>query len=187
MDKLSAAQIIERLEPPSLKGLNWIEKNARIVDMIRALQQAEDANTRVLISDTLGRRRARSAVRALIACLDDASIDVRCSAAASLGKIADVKAGEALLNHLLTENDLWVKAYLVFALAELNYKPAIPAILHLLDSPHERVRENSAYALAYMMDKSEALDPLKKRLSLEQVERVRESLVECITRLERET
>ncbi len=109
-------------------------RRARIEDALAALR-ARDPNDRAGAADALGVLGAAEAVPRLAEVLRDAHADVRCHAAAALGRIGDA-GGTA---------------------------SPIPALVAALDDLEPRVRRTAADALGRMPD-SRAVEPLVARL-----------------------
>src|SRR5436190_18918821 len=127
MVHLSAKRIIGILERPGMHGLKKkrrLTRDARVVDLVAALRLSQTALTRANLCEVLGRRKARSAVPDLIACLNDESAMVRSDAATALGRIGASSAGTALIHQLENEKDNGVRQLIMIALGAIGYKEA---------------------------------------------------------------
>jgi HEAT repeat protein len=146
---LSASEIVALLEEPTddRRPLKMqLRRNAKVKELIRALQITKTVLTRRILCDILAERRAKSAVNAILECINDASSDLRNDAVEALIKIRSYKAGEGLLAYFIDNPQLW---YAV-ALGEIGYRPAIPYLMDALENPDEGVREGAAWALGYL-------------------------------------
>jgi HEAT repeat protein len=176
--KLTAPEIITLLEEPTddrrpLKSK--LRYKAPLKELIGALRSSKTELTRRILCDILADRRAKTAVEALIECLDDPSTKVKNDAAEALGKIGSDKAGDALLNHFIEDPHIWY----AIALGAIGYQPAIPFLINALESPSPKIRGWSAWSLGYLKDKK-AREALERALVLEtddySISRIKEAL-----------
>ena len=175
---IKAQEILRLLEEPTedrrpLK--HKLQHEAPVKELIVALRNSQTELTRRILCDILAARRAKTAVPALIECLDDPSAAVNGDAAEALGKIGSPKAGDALLKHFIDEQHGW---YAV-ALGAIGYRPAIPYLIDALtNSSGWFVRGGAAWSLGELMAK-EATKPLEVALAKENntyaLERIREA------------
>lgn len=161
----NAKKIIRLLEIPSkdrrpLK--NKLIREATIQELVEALRISRLAITRRILCDVLAVRGSKSAIPALINCLDDLDWEVRSDAAEALAKIGSYEVGKTLLEHLQEET---LPAY-VFALGSIGYLDAIPALTEALQNGSSTIRGAAAWSLGYMRV-SEARDSLIKALQNE--------------------
>lgn len=162
---LMAPEIIALLEEPTddrrpLK--RKLRYEARVKELIKALQLSRLELTRCILCDILADRRAKTAIDALVECLDDPSVDVRNYAAEALAKIGSQKSGKALLEHFMKDHQVWY----AIALGAIKYKPSIPYLIDALRSPVPKVRGGAAWSLGYL-NVEEAHDALEQALILE--------------------
>jgi HEAT repeat protein len=177
---LQASDIVRLLEEPTddrrpLK--HNLQRFASVKELIKALQISQTELTRRILSDVLGARRAKSAVHALLECLDDPSPRVKDDASEALGKIGSIKAGASILNHFENEPRLW---YAV-ALGAIGYRAAIPSLIKALTSPSAKIRGGSAWSLGELKA-YEAENILENALAQEDdeyaIDRIRDALKE---------
>ncbi|MCL4561673.1 MAG: HEAT repeat domain-containing protein [Chloroflexi bacterium] len=163
---LRSEEIVRLLEEPTddrqpLK--QNLQKEASVKELVQALEISRVELTSRILCDILAARRAKTAVPALIKCLEDPSPWLKDDAAEALGKIGGIKAGEALLDHFNKDPRLW---YAV-AMGEIGYRAAIPRLIEALYDPSPMVRGGAAWALEELI----ALDALK---DLKEVARLEE-------------
>ncbi len=157
LKSLRAEEIVRLLEEPTedRRPLKWnLQKEASVKELVRALEISRVELTSRILCDILAARRAKTAVTALIKCLDDPSPRFKDDAAEALGKIGSLKAGEALLEHFNKAPRLW---YAV-AMGEIGYRAAIPRLIEALKDPSPMVRGGAAWALEELI----AFDALKE-------------------------
>lgn len=132
----------------AVRRLREVEDGAQVIAALRA-SATDDA--RQLLCDVLGFRGEGGAVDALVDCLGDPSAEVRSSAADALAKIADRRAGPALLARVLApEPDPGVYRMLVVALGAVGHDDAIAVLLPMLDSPDPSLRGSAAWSLGVL-------------------------------------
>jgi HEAT repeat protein len=153
---LRSEEIVRLLEVPTgdrrpLK--RNLQKEASVKELVQALEISQIELTRRILCDILAARRAKTAIPALINCLDDPSPKLKDDAAEALGKIGSLNAGEALLDHFKKDPRLW---YAV-AIGEIGYRVAIPSLIEALKDPSPMVRGGAAWALEELI----AFDALK--------------------------
>lgn len=141
---------------------HYLKRNASITILIKALEISKMPRTKRILCDILGSRHAKSAIPILISCLADSDWEVRNDAAEALADIRSLKAGEALLQHLINDP---LPAY-AGALGAIKYYPAIPFLLEALRNPSARLRGIAAWSLGELMAK-EALPQLELSLITE--------------------
>lgn len=158
---VKAQEIVQLLEEPTddrrqLKSK--LRREARLKELVEALRRSETELTRRILCDILGARRAKTAIPALIECLDHPSSWVQDDAAEALAKIGSPKAGEALLRHFIQDPSFWLAA----ALGAVGYRSAIPYLIEALkNSSDEMVRGGAAWALGKLKAK-EGVDVLEE-------------------------
>jgi len=175
---IQADEIIRLLEEPTddrrpLK--HKLQRSASVKELVKALTLSQVELTRRILCDILAARKVKSAIPALLECLDDPSPWVKDDAAEALGKIGSIKAGEPLLNHFNNDRSLW----LAVALGAIGYRPAIPSLIASLSSPYGKIRGGAAWALGELRA-TEAITSLELALSKEDdkyaLDRIREAL-----------
>jgi HEAT repeat protein len=170
MDELTAQKIIQLLEAPTDDRRpisDWILSNAPVTELILALQGNSTPLVRQILCDMLGERHERAAVPILVDCLNDASPDIRDSAADALAKIGDPSAGKALMECFAgAEREIGVRQMLALALGAVGHKPAIPLLIQALNEPNGTLRGCAAWSLG-VLDAEEAKDALQRALKHE--------------------
>jgi len=120
-----------------------LQREAPVRELISALRISDTELSRRILCDILGARRARTAIPALVECLDSPSPSIKDDAAEALGKIGSPRAGPALLSHFVVDPRLWFAV----ALGAIGYRPAIPYLIEALENPNAMVRGGAAWAL----------------------------------------
>lgn len=170
MDKLTAKKIIQLLELPTntyISITDHISDNAPVAELIAALQKPSTPRIRHILCYMLGDRREKAAVPILIKCLKDRSPSVRATAADSLGKIGDSRAGEALFERFTgAEKSMGARHMLAAALGAVGYEPAVPLLIQSLNSLDEGLRGCAAWSLGVLYAR-EAKDALQRALARE--------------------
>jgi HEAT repeat protein len=132
----------------------------------------------------LGFRHEPSAVDALIDALSSSSRKVRSSAADALAKIADRRAGPALLARLeLPDPDPGVRRMLAAAVGAVGHREAIPLLISLLSHPDASLRGSAAWSLGALRA-TEALPQLEAALREEKAPYPMQRMQEAITGLQ---
>jgi HEAT repeat protein len=91
------------------------------------------------------------AVPTLIDLLHDADAATRSEAALALGIIGDSRAGPALLERFTTNGGAtWEYHWPATGLGAVGYRPAIPALIAVLDHPDQALRGLAAYSLGML-------------------------------------
>ncbi len=163
---VDALEIIRLLEEPvgdrrPLK--HQLQREAPAKALIKALETSTNELTRCILCDILAERGTKTAVQAILKCLDEpTSEDLKDAAAEALGKIESPKAGAELLRHFLREKRTWY----AIALGAVGYRPAIPYLIDELTCSSGMVRGGASWSLGELRAK-EALEPLKQALTLE--------------------
>lgn len=175
---IDANGIIRFLEEPSKdrRPLKFaLQREAPVKELVKALVLSKEILTRRILCDILGAKRAKTAIPALIDCLNDPDPSLKNDAAEALGKIGDPKAGDEILEHFIAEPRLW---YAV-ALGAIGYRPAIPYLITALTSNLGSIRGGAAWSLGEMRV-SEAQKSLVTALRIEQnkyaLDRIQEAL-----------
>lgn len=175
---VDANEIIRLLEEPTedrrpLKGA--LQREAPVKELVKALWLSKTVLTSRILCDILGARRAKTAIPALLNCLNNPDPSLKNDAAEALGKIGDPKAGEEILKHFIVEPRLW---YAV-ALGAIGYQPAVPYLTNALNSTLGSVRGGAAWSLGEMKV-SDAQEVLTNALKIEQdkyaLDRIQEAL-----------
>ncbi len=169
MRKLTAYRIIELLEAPTedrRPTIRHIEARAAEDEIVTALRLSTLPLTTEILCSMLGRRHATAAVPILIQTLHNADPFVRDATADALAKIGDPDAGPSLAFQLQREEDVGVQQTLAVALGACHYRPAIPALLELLEHPNATTRGCAAWSLGVLRAK-EARAGLEHALSHE--------------------
>ncbi|OGO31773.1 MAG: hypothetical protein A2136_03655 [Chloroflexi bacterium RBG_16_54_11] len=179
---IKAEEILRLLEEPTkdrrpLK--DKLRREAPVKELIKALRNSQTELTRCILCVILADRQAKTAISALIECLDDPSAAVNDDAAEALGKIGSPKAGDALLKHFIHEKHGW---YAV-ALGAIGYRPAIPYLMDaLINSSEWFVGGGAAWSLGELMAK-EAMTALEIALAKEKNNYASERIREAIDRI----
>jgi HEAT repeat protein len=170
MDKLTAKKVIQLLELPTdtyISITDHISDNAPVAELIAALQERSTPRIRHILCYMLGDRREKAAVPILIKCLKDRSPSVRATAADSLGKIGDPRAGEALFERFVgAEKSMGARHMLASALGAVGYEPAIPLLIQALEDSNGTLRGCAAWSLG-VLHAQEAKDALERALARE--------------------
>jgi len=175
----NALEIIRLLEEPvedrrPLK--HKLQREASAKALIEALEISTTELTRCILCDILAARRTKTAVPAILKCLDDPTSDhLKDLAAEALGKIESPKAGEELLRNFLKEKRTWY----AIALGAIGYRPAIPYLIDALTSSSGMVRGGAAWSLGELRA-NEALEPLQQTLLIETENYARDRMKEAI-------
>jgi len=181
--KVNAKEIIRLLEEPSENRIPLkfkLRREAPAKALIEALEMSTDNLTRCILCDILGERGLKTAVTALLKCLDEpTSEDLKDAAAEALGKIESPKAGPELLRHFLNEKRFW---YAV-AVGAVGYRPAIPYLIEALNNSWGDLRGAAAWSLGDLRAK-EALEPLKRALPIETEDYAIDRITESIALIE---
>jgi HEAT repeat protein len=147
---IKADEIIRLLEEPTKdrRPLKYkLQREASVKELVNALWSSKKVLTSRILCDILGARRARTAIPALVNCLNQPDQDLKNDAAEALGKIGSPKAGNELLRHFIDEPCLW---YAV-ALGAIGYNPAIPYLIAALHSASSSVRGGAAWSLGELI------------------------------------
>jgi putative heme-binding domain-containing protein len=117
------------------------------------LLKSPDASVRRQAARQAGTRRVKETVEPLVALLKDADLSVRFQAATALGRIGAAAAVPAL-QAVLEEQDLFLRYAAFVALRRIGTSDstAWPAIVKGLESPSERIREGTQFALRDAFD-----------------------------------
>ncbi len=175
---IDANEIIQLLEEPTedrrpLKSV--LQREAPVKVLVKALWLSKTVLTSRILCDILGTRRAKTAIPALLNCLNNPDPSLKNDAAEALGKIGDPKAGEGILKHFVVEPRLW---YAV-ALGAIGYQPAVPNLINALSSNLGSIRGGAAWSLGEMkvFDAQEALiNALKIEQDKYALDRIQEAL-----------
>lgn len=180
---VDALEIIRLLEEPVENRIPLkfkLQREAPAKALIEALGKSTNNLTRCILCDILAERGTKTAVQAILKCLDEpTSDDLKDAAAEALGKIESPKAGEELLRHFLKEKRTWY----AIALGAVGYRPAIPYLIDALTSSFGMVRGGAAWSLGELRAK-EALAPLKQALPIETERYAQERMREAIALIE---
>lgn len=149
--------------------------------LVAALRLASTDIARQILCDVLGFRHEPSAVDALIDALSASSHKVRSAAADALAKIADGRAGPALLARLeLPDPDPGVRRMLAAAVGAVGHREAIPLLTSLLTDPDASLRGSAAWSLG-ALDATGTLADLEGALRAEQTPYAAERMRGAIT------
>ncbi len=110
----------------------------------------------------------------IYAAINSDSDDLRSAVVGAVLKIAEEEPEERAFNLLmnsLQDSATSVRSEAAAAVGNLGYKPAIPALIKLLDNPEVESRKSAALALMKIKDPSsiEVLEPVLERESVEEV------------------
>lgn len=120
--------------------------------------RSKDPKARENAAEELGRSKSRSAVKPLIAALNDPDEHVRMIVVRALGEIGDPRAADPLLKLLqvsLGRRSEWAYyiPYMAQALGKIGDRRAIEPLTDLLKHPKHSVREEAARALVRFGDR----------------------------------
>jgi len=104
-----------------------------------------------------------AAVPALIAALQDETLDMRSSVARALGRLGDRGAVEPLIK-MLSHEDTDVRTWAAFALSLIGDRRAVEPLMKMLSEEDTDVRRYAAWALGLIGDRR-AVEPLESLLS----------------------
>jgi HEAT repeat protein len=146
---LQPGQINELLETPCddrrpLKAS--LRKFARVNVLVGALELSSDSTSRMILCDILADRKVKTAVPALVECLNDPDPWVVDAAAEALAKIGSPLAGPELLTAYRVQPSFWIAV----ALGAVHVDAAVPDLIVGLRSESAMVRAGSAWALGWM-------------------------------------
>jgi HEAT repeat protein len=151
--------------------------------VVAALRLASNDIARQILCDVLGFRHEPSAVDALIDALSSSCVKVRAAAADALAKIADRRAGSALLARLeLPDPDPGVRRMLAASLGAVGHRDAIPLLTALLTDADASLRGSAAWSIAALRA-TEALPQLEAAVRTEQVPYATQRMKEAIEAL----
>lgn len=180
---MNGLEIIRLLEEPVENRIPLkfkLQREAPAKALIEALETSTNELTRCILCDILAERGTKTAVPALLKCLDEpTSDDLKDAAAEALGKIESPKAGEELLRHFLKEKRFWY----AIAVGAVGYRPAIPHLIDALTNSWGDMRGAAAWSLGDLRAK-EALEPLKHALSIETEDYAQTRMREAIDLIE---
>jgi HEAT repeat protein len=178
----NADEILQLLEEPTedrrpLK--HKLRREASVKELVKALWNSKTILTSRILCDILGARRAKTAIPALLNCLNQPDPDLKNDAAEAIGKIGSPKAGEELLDHFILEPRGWY----AIALGAIGYSPAIPYLIKGLSNASDwLIRGGSAWALGELRVK-EAIKPLESSLVIENDKYAFDRMNEAITKI----
>jgi len=145
---VSLRKTLRQLKTVSPKGYRALKK----------LSASADVDERVSAMGAIADEQFSLGADELIKALHDPSPRIRRKAAASVGRLNDPRAAEALLHQLIEHPDL-VEEETVEALGELGDASAIPELIRCLRHPRSAVRRAAAWSLGRIgsPDATEAL------------------------------
>jgi len=179
-----------------------LEREATTDDLLAALTKVEAPADRAVLIELLGNRAVARTIPAILPYIHNRSPRVRSEAADALGKIAlgarrrsgdrafhgvDLEfVGDALLRRLINERthqdrNIWLAA----ALGSVGYRPAIPELMNELAYPNEWVRGMAAWSLG-ILRAQEAVEPLRRALTVETDSYARRQMEEALSEIARE-
>ncbi len=194
---MDSAEILSLLEKPTRDGRRFvyqIRDEAAVADIMAALRESTNAQTRSLLCYILNLRagaeffegrssETKQAVPALIEALADPDEDVRGEAIDALGHIGDPAAGPALLALYHEEEDPDKRLWLASDMAACQYAPVIPILIEALSSADDRLRSQATRSLRYLQAE-EAKEPLRKALAQETDPLTRQTMQETLQEFE---
>jgi HEAT repeat protein len=187
MTSYTGAHIIELLETPVADlwpGAAQIGEHADTVALVTALTTAGNPHTREVLCNILAERCDPAATPALAHCLTDSAHNVRNSAAEALGKSGDPASGRALYACFTDpETPPRLRPMIAAGLGAVGHRPAIPQLIEALRDVSEVLRGDAAWALG-LLPASEAVEPLRQALAVEQRPFNRELMTESLHALE---
>jgi HEAT repeat protein len=186
-DDLKAADIVALLEAPvsnRIPLIRWLRREAPEGEIIKALSIAKVALTREILCHLVRKRRIRKAARLVIALLDEPDSALRSAAVWTLGELGETKAGRALLIGFKSEPDPKLRVSYAIALGEIEYRPAVPALVQALQDAEPQLRKYAASSLAGI-GTQRAVDAVMKGLKNEGNEDVHKHMRWALTRWKR--
>jgi HEAT repeat protein len=168
---LKASEIIDLIEDPTINFVQFrLRKEAPVKELVQALQTTINPQVQYVTAYVLGKRQARSAIRAIAHLLDNESPkirDVAADAFANIGHKVDADIGERLLTKFLDPNEeLYFRRTLSSVLGAVGYQPAIPFLIEALRHDDLSIRGGAAWSLGNLQA-IEVLEPLKEALAKE--------------------
>ena len=155
---------IRRISPRGMRSLRGMEGDAEARES--ALQQ-------------LGHRKLNIAADAVIQALQDPSPRVRRQAAATLGKLSDPRAADALAK-LLEEHPDLAEEESVLALGSIGREDSISVLVTLLGSPRSNLRRAAARAIGRVSTRtgnpSRAVEALERAVESDDIDLRRAAL-----------
>jgi HEAT repeat protein len=119
-------------------------------EMIAAYTASKNDLCRIVLSYEFGKRKLSASVPILVRDLESESGEIRYAAAEALGKIGDPRCGFDLDKRLQVEADLGVRFMLIAGLGGVDYRPAIPELILMLDDSNSGIRHAAAWSLGKM-------------------------------------
>jgi len=167
-----AASIGEALKPLERADVDSIDRPVRIVNDESATEDARESACWLVTRIDLDRERVAIT---LMTALEDPVWRMRSQAAIELGRLGVKKARPALIRHLRSDSEMWVRFMSAGALGSLGGTRAAAALIHALNDQSESpdVRDMAADALGEM-GSARALPALLSHLG-DRSEKVRRS------------
>ncbi len=161
-----------------------IARDATSAELLAALAAADTLVARRILAAVVVMRCETAAAQIMLPWLDDESHELRSIAVDDIGKLGDPSTGSALFEHLMDLSKAkGIKGDLVAGLGAVNYRPAIPFLIELLEDSDAIMRGTTAWALG-VMAADEAFDPLRRALDRESDWWTMERMEEAIAALE---
>lgn len=145
---------------------HWLLDHAYVHELIKALRQTNNTDTRAYLCYLLGWRRSKRAVPYVAIALHDPADSLRAEAADALAKIRSESAGTELLTQLAVETGGGVKQMIALALGACGYRPSVPRLINLLKSDSGTLRGCAAWSLGELRA-PEGESPLSDALETE--------------------
>lgn len=161
-----------------------IARDAPSSELLVALATADTLVARRILVAIAVIRCETAAAQIMLPWLDDESHELRAIAVDAIGKLGDPSTGSILFDHLMDRDKAkGIKGDLIAGLGAVNYRPAIPLLIELLEDPNGILRGIAAWALGVMAAEA-ALDPLRYALVRESDLWARDRMEEAIAALE---
>ena len=120
---------------------------------LTALLKNDDEAARVSAAEELGRRREKSAVKPLLALLENSSSDVKYAILEALGKIGSTDAVPALINVVHKDMEELARCYAIEALGEIEDERAVVILIEQMKNTKGHIHFYAAEALCKITDK----------------------------------
>ncbi|MEP6574086.1 MAG: M56 family metallopeptidase [Gemmatimonadota bacterium] len=133
-------------------ALGFIGGEAAARVLAEMLANETDAHTRSMAAGNLGGVPSEAGLAALLTALHDSSAEIRRSATYSLGRLADVRAVEALGQALRTDDEVEVRQGIAMALGRFSVPAAAAALVPAVSDPDASVRVMAVAALGQVGD-----------------------------------
>ncbi|MFH1283960.1 MAG: HEAT repeat domain-containing protein [bacterium] len=173
-----------QIRSASAKALNKIDPKETLKDIIAALKREKDRNPKVEFIRIIGESKDHINSSIISDYLKDEDPIVRTDAVAALGKIEDPETYNDIVN-MLDDKSEGVRVVASGVIGNLKIESASDKLIELLDDKNNEVRYFAADALSKVA-KIEHVKAVKKRLKVEEDEKVKSVLEDIIKQLSKE-